>query len=201
MIKSLKQKNKGLARSIARKATAEGSTTEGFTLVEMMTAISLFLVIMTISMGSILNVFDVNRKSESMKTVMDNLNFAIETMSREMRFGRIYHCGATEPFTTPVDCIATPGTQISFLSSDNQQITYRLINNQVEKKIDNGDFIAVTAPEITIENLSFYVVGTASNDGLQPKALITIRGKSGAKINTTTEFSVQTLVSQRQLDI
>jgi len=174
--------------------------TKGFTLVEMMTAISLFLVIMIISMGSILNVFDVNRKSESMKTVMDNLNFAIETMSREMRFGMKYHCGETGTQTLPQDC-DTGGTQVSFLSSDNKQITYRLIDAKVQKKIDAGDFIDVTAPEITIESLSFYVVGTASSDSKQPKVLITIRGKSGVKANTTSEFSVQTLVSQRQLDI
>ncbi len=182
MINKFKQKNKG------------------FTLVEMMTAISLFLVIMTISMGSILNVFDVNRKSESMKTVMDNLNFAIETMSREMRFGRNYYCNSNISFVLTSDCI--DGKQISFISSEGKNIVYKLNGTQVDKSVDGGAvFIAVTAPEIIIENLSFYVDGTALNDNEQPKALITIRGKSGEKANTVTEFSVQTLVSQRQLDI
>src|SRR3990167_9012172 len=67
---------------------------KGFTLIELMVAISIFIVVMTISMGSILNVFDANRKSRSLKTVLNNLNLAVESMSKEMRFGKNYHCGS-----------------------------------------------------------------------------------------------------------
>lgn len=167
----------------------------------MLTSISVFLVVMTISMGSILNVFDVNRKSESMKTVMDNLNFAIESMSREMRFGTKYHCGTSAPLTAPANC-SLGDTQVSFLANDNlTQIVYRKAGTTIEKSVDGGNtYIAVTAPEINIENLTFYVLGADIVDTVQPKVLITIQGKSGAKANTTTEFSVQTLVSQRRLD-
>ena len=65
---------------------------KGFTLIELMTAMAIFTVIMAISMGSITGIFDANRKSRSLKTAITNLNLAVESMSKEMRFGKNYHC-------------------------------------------------------------------------------------------------------------
>src|SRR3989344_8179976 len=100
---------------------------KGFTLIELMVAVSIFIVVMTISMGSIIAVFDANRKSRSLKTVLNNLNLAVESMSKEMRFGRNYHCElsalASPPFTLPQNC-AGGGKLMSFLSSHGVQITY-----------------------------------------------------------------------------
>ena len=84
---------------------------KGFTLIELMTAVSIFIVIMTVSMGSILSIFDANRKSRSLKTVMNNLNLALESMSREMRYGRSYNCG------TDSDPNCSGGTLMSFTSN------------------------------------------------------------------------------------
>ena len=63
--------SKGLPRSELR------STTGGFTLVELMVSVSLFAIVMVISMGSVVSVFDANKKSQSLRTVMDNLNSTI----------------------------------------------------------------------------------------------------------------------------
>jgi type II secretory pathway pseudopilin PulG len=181
---------------------------KGFTIIELLTSVSIFIVIMTISMGAILSVFNANRKAEALKTVMDNLNFSVETMSREIRFGTKYHCemlGSTGgSFTSPQNCVTSPGGQlISFLASDGvSQITYRLNGTSIEKSINGGGYIAVTAPEITIQSLSFYVTGTnpAPGDTIQPKVLIKIRGSAGTKAASYTDFTLQTLVSQRLLD-
>jgi len=176
---------------------------KGFTLIEILVSLTLFLVVMTISMGSILSVFDANRKSESLKTVMDNLNFTVETMSREIRFGTNYRCGLGS-FNLSVNCPAG-GDRIDFLSSDGvNHITYQLNGYRIEKSTDfQTTFAAVTAPEITIQSLQFFVLGAnlGSPDNLQPKVLIKIRGKAGKKSNTQTDFTLQTLVSQRALDI
>ena len=177
--------------------------TQGFTLIEILVSLTLFLVVMTISMGSVLSVFDANRKSESLKVVMDNLNFTLESMSREIRFGKNYHCGGGS-LTLPLNCPNGGGSQISFLASDGvTQVVYRLIGNRIEKSIDGGtSYVAVTAPEIVVQNLTFYVVGAdrVPINYLQPKVLIEIKGKAGAKTNTQTTFNLQTLVSQRVLD-
>ena len=178
---------------------------KGFTLIELMVAMSIFIVVMTISMGSILGVFDANRKSRSLKTVLNNLNLAVESMSKEMRFGKNYHCEefptASPPFTTPQNC-APGGKLMSFLSSDNLQIVYKLNGTTIEKSINGGStYIAVTAPEITIDDLTFYTLGALTSDTLQPKVIIKIKSHAGTTDIGRSDFTLQTLVSQRVLDI
>ena len=171
---------------------------KGFTLIELMVAISIFIVVMTISMGSILNVFDANRKSRSLKTVLNNLNLAVESMSKEMRFGKNYHCGSgtvTIPQNYP-----SGDTLMSFLSSSGAQITYRLNSQTIEKQVSGGAYIAVTAPEIIIDNLVFYTIGAGASDSFQPKVLIKIKSHTGTG-RSQSDFTLQTLVSQRVLDI
>ena len=171
---------------------------KGFTLIELMVAISIFIVVMTISMGSILGIFDANRKSRSLKTVLNNLNLSIESMSKEMRFGTNYHCGSGN-VEVPQNC-PSGETLISFLSSDNVQITYRLNNQVIEKKTGNDPYIAITAPEIVIDDLVFYALGAGTGDTLQPKVLIKIQSHSGTD-KSRSNFTLETLVSQRAFDI
>ena len=171
---------------------------KGFTLIELMVAISIFIIVMTISMGSILSVFDANRKSRSLKTVLNNLNLAVESMAKEMRFGRNYHCGPGA-VTIPQNC-PSGDTLMSFLSSDGVQITYRLSGQTIEKKIGSDVYIAVTAPEIIIDDLVFYTLGAGSGDSLQPKVLVKIKSRAGTG-GSQSDLTLQTLVSQRVLDL
>lgn len=176
---------------------------KGFTLIEIMTAISIFLIVMTISMGAILGIFDASDKSQSLKAVMQNLNLAVETMSREIRFGRNYHCctagSCAADMTAPRNCSAG-GNTISFLSNDNIQTAYRFNSGAIEKSVNGGiTYTRLTAPEAVIEDLTFYVLGTGDNN-LQPKALIKIKGYSGTQPESRTNFTLQTLVSQRVLE-
>lgn len=171
----------------------------GFTLIELMTAISIFIVIMVISMGSIIGVFDANRKSRSLKTVLNNLNLAVESMSREMRFGQNYHCGAGGTLSAPQNC-PSGDTLMSFLSSDDLQITYRLAGTTIEKQVDNSTFVPVTSPEIIIDDLTFYTLGADTNDTLQPKVVVRIKSHAGTG-RGRSDFTLETLISQRTLDI
>jgi prepilin-type N-terminal cleavage/methylation domain-containing protein len=176
------------------------SFNKGFTLVELMTSLAVFMVIMTIAMGSVLGIFSANRKAQAESAVMNNLNLAMESMAREMRFGQNYHCGIGT-YTVPQSCPSGDET-VSFLSSDGRQMVYRLSGNTIERSSDGGaNFVGLTAPEIIIENLKFYVLGaTETPDESQPKVVITLKGYSGVREEERTDFSLQTVVSQRLLD-
>ncbi len=171
---------------------------KGFTLIELMTSITIFIVVMTISIGSILSIFDANRKSRSLKAVMNNLNLAVETMSKEMRFGRNYSCGLGYS-VTPQNC-PLGGDSLSFLSSDNEQITYEWNGDGIEKQVGSGNSVPVTAPEVVIDDLTFYALGSGEGNGLQPKVVIKVSGHSGTG-RSRSDFVIQTLVSQRALDL
>lgn len=183
----------------------------GFTLIEIMVAVGLFSVVMTISVGSLLSLVEADRKAQALKSVMNNLNFALENISRNVRVGSNYHCStsATVPpiITNPSDC-ANGGVLLAFESSTGDpsdatdQVIYRFTNSSIEKSDDGGaNFIAITAPEVTIEELAFYVVGTTRGDTDQPRVVMTVRGFAGIGDRAQTNFNLQTTISQRVLDL
>jgi prepilin-type N-terminal cleavage/methylation domain-containing protein len=172
-------------------------TERGFTLIEIMTALSIFAIIMTVSMGSILGIFSANRQARDLQTVMSNLSLALESMSKEMRYGTTYHCGSGN-VTTAQNC-AAGDTLMSFLSSENVQITYELSGTTLEKRVGSGSWEPVTAPNVTIDSLSFYTLGAGTDNLLQPKVLIKVKAHVGDK--NQSSFTLQTLVSQRLVDI
>ncbi len=170
----------------------------GFTLVELLTAVSIFAVVMTISMGSILSIIDANRKSRNLKSVMTNLNLAIESMSKEMRFGTNYHCGSTGSLSQPYNC-PSADYSMSFTASDGALITYRFNNHALEKNTASQGFIPVTAPEVVIDNMIFYTLGAGTDNTLQPKVMTMIKAHAGSG-RGRSDFILETMVSQRALD-
>ena len=79
----IEDKKKGLPGSAFRNR----KTTTGFTLIELMVSVALFAIVVMISMTAILSVVDSTKKAQSMKSVMNNLNFALETMTRSIKTG------------------------------------------------------------------------------------------------------------------
>jgi prepilin-type N-terminal cleavage/methylation domain-containing protein len=68
------------------------TTHKGFTLVEIIVSISIFLIVAVVALGALLKIIDANKKSQGLKTAMSNINFALESMSRELRVGTHYYC-------------------------------------------------------------------------------------------------------------
>lgn len=173
---------------------------KGFTLIELLTAVAIFSIVIVISMGSMLGIFDANRKARSLKNLISNLNPALESMSKELRYGYTYHCGEAGSAGEAQNC---PGgdTYISFMSSEGVQTYFRLNSGAIEKKRDSENFVPITAPEVVVDSLYFYVTGAGTVDNtLQPKINILLKGHSGSG-DSLSSVTLQTLVSQRNLDI
>lgn len=183
----------------------------GFTLIELIVAISVFTFIMFISTGSILSIIDANRKSQSLRAVMDNLNYTLESMTRTIRFGTNYHCDITQgTVSNPSDCpVGTGANSLAVLGPGGVQVRYRYdaANSAIERSTDNGaTYIDLTSANVTITSINFRVYGSASytTEGAgahyQPQVIIVISGYSGAKPTSRTSFTLQTTVSQRIID-
>jgi prepilin-type N-terminal cleavage/methylation domain-containing protein len=178
---------------------------KGFTLVELLIAMAIFMVIVTISMGSIISILDAGRKARALKSVMTNLNFTFETLSRDLKFGRSYYCGvATGQTWTPQNCTgsgASPESAITFVTSEGVPTIYRLNGTQLEKSTDYGaTYVGITSPEIVIEDVKFFVFGSGTGDDAQPRVLILVRGYAGGKPTAQSRFVLQTTISQRGVD-
>lgn len=192
----------------------------GFTLVEMLVSIAVFMVVMTIAVGSLVSIVDANRKAQAIKNVINNINFAIESISKDMRMGKNYSCYDGTDYVG--DCL-TGGNQIRYKNKENKWVHYRYVDTSVilsdignedagniQKcvKDDEGDscsssWQSITAPtyNVNITNMRFYVTGTALSDSEQPKVVIVLEGVAGTKKEIKTDFNMQTSISQRMKDI
>lgn len=183
------------------------SLRRGFTLVEMLVAISLFSFVMLATTTVLLSVVDANHKSQGLKTTIDNLSLTLESVARSLRTGSNYESSQTDSFTNPV-CWNGGVTGISFYDQYNALIYFRLFEGAITISKDGGNTeTAITAPEITIDRFCLNINGTDPNDGIQPNILISVGGVVnkatvvGAKLRTTSRFDLQTFVTQRVPDV
>ncbi len=167
----------------------------------MLVAIALFAIIMVMAVGSLLSIVDANREAQAKKTVVNNLHFALENMTRNIRTGHNFHCDIeVGDISEPRGCASTPATSFAFLGSNGKRIEYRQNGAAIERLVSgDADFIGITAPEVTVNQLRFFVSG-AKGAG-QPRVLIVLDGVMQGKARLPSVFNIETLVSQRLLGI
>ncbi|MBI2627473.1 hypothetical protein HYW72_00925 [Candidatus Nomurabacteria bacterium] len=183
----------------------------GFTIIETMIAISLFLVVVMSGMNALLNANLLHQKSGDMRSILDNLSFIMEDMSRNLRTGYDYYCilaGETIPSGTVNPRSCTDGVGISFKSATSGQWVYYVGNNPnsvygIFRKI-GAETVQLTPNEVVITSTSLVsVLGAEPPPGNSQQPFVTIRlvGKIILKNNVETPFSLQTSVSQRLIDV
>jgi prepilin-type N-terminal cleavage/methylation domain-containing protein len=159
----------------------------GFTLIEMMVAVTVFTVMTVVCLSAFLNISNIQRKAEAVRAVNDNLNFSIELMAREIRAGQDYIVGGG-------------GTSLNFTNVDGDTIFYRLSVGRVERSGDGVNFFALTAPEVAITKFLFFIDGEAAGDNKQPRITLVINGLAKNKEGIESKLNLQTTISQRKLD-
>ena len=196
----------------------------GFTLVETMVAISLFLIVVVIGMGALLNSNLIHQKSRNMRSIMDSLSFIMEDMSRNLRQGYNYRCltGADNfsNITTRLSGSSCWGVAFecqdplicSPLNSGDQWVYYfgtRTIDGVSATgifKSTNGasTFTALNPEEINIDLSAsgFSILGAEPppGDTQQPFIVIKLIGTITTK-GVVTPFYLQTSASQRTIDV
>jgi prepilin-type N-terminal cleavage/methylation domain-containing protein len=67
-------------------------TQSGFSLVELIVALAVFAVVLTITVGALLMLVGTNQQLQGQQSMMTNLSFALDSMTREIRTGTQYYC-------------------------------------------------------------------------------------------------------------
>jgi type II secretory pathway pseudopilin PulG len=205
----------------------------GFTLIEIMVSVSLFLVVMVVSLAAVVAIVDGNKKTQAIISVSNNLNYTIESMIRDIKTGYIYVCGdpalPLNKTTTYTPCDTAQQSKITFIS----RITGQDLTVQYEFKetsdgrgyieklfcpssvillsgvsgcdaavYNSGVGVAITSPDIDIDTgVSGFYVKPGLRGVEQPGVFITLKGTAAINRTTSSDFSVQTFVSQRLLNI
>jgi len=173
---------------------------KGFTLIEILVSISLFIVII----GSIVSIFIVAIRQENIilrnQIVLDQISYALEFMSRSLRMA-IRDSGGS--------CLATAGCNyettangIKFINAldggDCQE--FFLEDKQLKyKKSFWSEGLPLTATSsMTVTGLRFVLEGECQGDSLQPRATIFLEVEN--PIQGGEKIKIQTTISQRNLD-
>lgn len=203
------------------------SRQKGFTLVEMIVSLAIFAVVSVVALGALLRITDANKKSQSLKTGINNLNFALESMSREMRVGANYYCDHAVPnFSTPSALSSGRSCNIVSIQDSTQDwyIAFTSSKQNVAKTCNlifayyyNSDKLSLQKGEQnsngnctdSIPSANFadlispdvkitdVIIHVNAGSGAQPKAFFWLKGHVGDRAREKTEFELQTTVSQR----
>lgn len=183
-----------------------GKLNNGFTLIELMVATSLFIIIMLSAMSALFMLLDESKNSRALRFAMDNVNFAMDSITRSIRMGTDYYCGSSGENVslegTEINDCPDGGPLIVFTPQDtssSQRVGYQL-SEGVVKRYDNNnlDGVPVVSPDVNVDVLEFFVNG--ANDTLptdkQPSVYVIMKGTVKVK-GVPTSFAIQTMASQR----
>ncbi len=211
-----KSENSGRGTARSLQATYQA----GFSLIELLVSMALFIVVITMGIGALLVLISANVKAQNNQEAVSNIQFALDSMAREVRTGAYYYCDTnvntniTAAFSTR-NC-AGKGYYLSIVEggksltdgATNRRIAYRYnsTDKSIERRIGNGGWTRLTSSNVIIEEMHFNVINTSTKDGtptdsLQPNVTIYIKGKVEGVAETSSEFRLQTTVTKRVLDL
>jgi len=183
---------------------------KGFTLIELMVATSIFVIVMLASMGSLFTLLDTSKNSRALRFAMDNVNFAMESMTRSIRMGTNYYCvdqvGGTMPSDSDListsDC-SSGGTLVAFVPQSNP--THR-VGFRLRQRVSDGTYtlerchsagcVEMISSNVKVDKLQFFVKGSSPSDSTQASVYIIMKGTVMVK-GVENSFAIQTMASQR----
>ena len=201
---------------------------QGFTLIEIIVSLALFSVVITIAVGALLVLISSNRQLQNEQSVLSNLSFALDSMTREMRTGSSYFCAAGSsqnsiPNGAPGDiaACANGGGTAAFhgvvfdeggrsitVGANNSRIAYFFNRSEgkIYRRLSGRPAQSIVSDGVFIDDAQFFVTGVSRTDNLQPKITIVLRAyntEADALADTTgaQAYLIQTTVTQRSLDI
>ncbi len=161
----------------------------------MMVATSLFLIVAMIVSVAFVTLANIYRKIQTNRSVIDNVNFMMDTISFEMREGVDWEFdGKNECISESDNCYTE--VLLNRLTTG-EAVEYKWNNDPavlaVEQCLD-GLCVNINSSEVKIEKFEIYPVEVS---GEVPRATILIYGTAQASNKIKTTFTLQTTVSQR----
>lgn len=112
----------------------------GFTLIEMIVSLALFSSVITISIGALLTMIATNQALQSEQSVMTNLSFALDSMTREIRTGIHYYCASRPNYSAG-------GEEAIFADSDGQEGLGLKVNDCADGNKSGNDLQGISFSE------------------------------------------------------
>lgn len=183
---------------------------QGFTLIEVLVAMSIFVMVVGMAVGTVIVMIDANAKSQHMAQAATNLSFALDSMTREIRTGTYYfgtNGNPTQSGTAVRDCAQC--SAFSFVEAGQSltsscgggRVAYRHANNAIQRRICGNGWEDLTAPDVVVDRFTFTVKNTDRTDNYSPTVTMFIGAHVDGVDTTGATLQMQSSVTQQALDI
>ncbi len=187
----------------------------GFTLIEILVAMTAFLIVIGAIMGLFIFGIQQQRRALATQELLSEISYGLEFMSRALRM-------ANKELNEPPVCLTSTGLKglnyeyyggdsgikfINVLENNDCQAFY-LDNGRLkyQKDLDNPNPplpLDLTSDKLAITSLKFSLMGQDQQptDNLQPRVIISLRVESKNIGQGPPKLNIQTTISQRKLDV
>ncbi len=159
----------------------------GFTLVELLVAMAVFAVVISIATGAFIRALRTQRQLVSFAAANSNISLVLEQIAREMRVGSEFRQDAR--------------TNLSFTNGKGEVVTYSYdeTNETIFRTIGTGTPQQLTSDNVAIKQLEFLLQSAAPDDGYPARVTITV-GVSPKEVGVNSSIvRIQTTVSARNI--
>lgn len=157
----------------------------GFTLIEMLVSIAVFMSVMVVAVSALVSVINVNRKTQQIKSVVDNATFVIDSISRNARVGTNFSCKINVTDSNFIGDCPTGGAVFEYQATDGTYTQFKFVASNllsagqgniqrlegcpdasgngcpIDPQTGLPNWQSMTAPTSTVNitSLNFYVLG------------------------------------------
>jgi len=157
----------------------------GFTIVELLVAIALFSIAVSVAAGGFVRALRTQRQLVSLITANSNASLAIEEIARELRTGYGFECAG----------VGATCEELAFNGATGEAIAYRKNGTALERQA-GGSWQPLTASNVDVRSLSFIIVATP---GFPERVTIAMGVGSKTIGLETVSTNIQTTISSRAL--
>lgn len=167
----------------------------GFTMVELLIAMALFVVLIGITSGVFIQSLRSQRNLTALIAADSNASLAIEQISREARTGLDFCVNGNS------GCIIDSGIykNLIFTNAKNEKVKYELTGQSIMRSLNDGTPIPVTADNVNIQTLSFYLAGQQPGDKKNTKITLVLKVGSAGLPFSESVINLQTTITPRTL--
>ncbi|MFC1789425.1 type II secretion system protein J [Patescibacteria group bacterium] len=175
---------------------------KGFTLVEILVAITMFALISTAAIGIFTTTIKSQKRILAHQKLLDQTSFVLEYVSRSFRMAKKddvggINCLLGSKINYEITSTGQGGIKIRNYKDECQE--FYIENNQL-KENKGGKVFPLTSENLFIEKMEIFPIdgsGWTQNDDIQPTITIFFEIIGGDQ----TEIHTQTTISQRNLDV
>jgi len=196
-------------------------SSKGFTIIELLVAIFIFVLIITTAIGIFVSVIQQQRRALVKQELLNQTSYVIEYMSRALRMAKkeLNCINPSDPSTcnpsNPSHCLTNKGygwnyeinppynDEIKFinhLEDDVCQEFYWDKSDNLLKESKEGEILPLISNKFQVNSLKFNLSGESQDDGIQPRVTIFLEIQAKG-IGDQPKMKIQATISQRNLDV